>query len=84
MKEIVSKYVQNISDVKDQYVINKRLSKVISHYFKGKLTLFPLLKINLRIDRTPVKIPWNLGEPETDPNIKKREYHVEIPKTNTT
>lgn len=46
-----------------QYVIHEGLSKVISRYFKEKITTFPLYKISLKLDRNPVKIPWTLVDP---------------------
>lgn len=83
MKTVVSKYINKIPDIKTQYVINEGLSKAISHYFNGKVNTFPLYKISLSIDRNPVKIPWTLGQPNKNGNIKKRVYRYLKPNSVT-
>uniref|UniRef100_A0A2A4K8F8 Uncharacterized protein n=1 Tax=Heliothis virescens TaxID=7102 RepID=A0A2A4K8F8_HELVI len=91
IKTIIGKYISKIPDINSRYVINDELSKVINHYFKGKINPLPLYKISLKLDRNPVKIPWTLdtvkekeGENEvykelsnkSDKNLKKRHYKV--------
>lgn len=68
--------------------MNERLSKVISHLFSGKLRVFPLYKINLKVDRKPVKIPWILGEPGkeylgSNKNVTSYNYRI-LRKVNST
>lgn len=60
INNILQKYIDKIPDIDSKYVINEGLSKSISRYFKGKMSAFPLFKISLKIDRTPVKIPWTI------------------------
>lgn len=62
IKQVIAKYLDKIPDVKPQFVIHDGLSKVISRYFKGKVSTFPLYKVSLKLDRNPVKIPWTLNE----------------------
>lgn len=94
IKTIIGKYISKVPDIKSRYVINDALSNVINHYFKGKITTFPLYKISLTIDRNPVKIPWTLDavderqedviqrsfDEQRDKNrLKQREYKVNVP-----
>ncbi|XP_021182170.3 uncharacterized protein LOC110370583 [Helicoverpa armigera] len=91
IKTIIGKYISNIPDINSRYVINDELSKVINHYFKGKVNPLPLYKISLTLDRNPVKIPWTIdnvqgqeGENEVYKEVsdkagkkeKKRHYKV--------
>ncbi|CAB3237170.1 unnamed protein product [Arctia plantaginis] len=68
IKQVITKYLAKIPDVEPQYVIHEGLSKVISRYFKGKVSTFPLYKVSLKLDRNPVKIPWSLAD-ESNANI---------------
>lgn len=72
IKNIINKYIANISDIEDQYIVDERISRAISHYFHGKLSAFPLFKIRLKIDRTPVKIPWTLEDEQTKTDEAQR------------
>lgn len=59
-RDVVQKYIKNIPDIENQYVVNEKLSKAISRLFNGKISMLPLYKISLKIDRNPIKIPWTL------------------------
>ncbi|XP_059049360.1 uncharacterized protein LOC131844470 [Achroia grisella] len=63
IKRVIMKYINKVPDVEANYVVNERLSKIISQYFQGKINTFPLYRISLKIDRNPIKIPWILGQP---------------------
>ena len=64
IKTIIGKYLKKVPDIESRYVINDKLSSIINHYFKGKISSLPLYKISLKIDRNPVKIPWTLDTVE--------------------
>lgn len=78
-RDIISKYLQNIPDIEDQYIVDERLSKVISQYFKGKISSFPLYKISLKIDRNPVKLPWTMQEQDEGQSDDKQQIKHRAP-----
>lgn len=75
MRAVFSKYLEKIPDIKDQLIIDERLSRAISHYFKGKISPFPLYKVSVTIDRNPVKIPWTLEGANTIKVEKPKIYN---------
>lgn len=73
IKKVISKYVDKIPEIEPQFVIDEGLSKVISHYFEGKITTFPLYRISLKLDRNPVNIPWTLADNSGHKDSVKQE-----------
>ncbi|XP_050357091.1 uncharacterized protein LOC126777873 [Nymphalis io] len=78
IKKVMELFFKKIPDVGNKYVINEDLSKTISNYFHGKVNAFPLFKINIKVDRTPVKIPWTLdqAEPPNEKPMKKKYKYI--------
>lgn len=74
----MEKFFKKIPDGDSKYVIDQGLSKTIKKYFNGKVNAFPLFKINVKIDRNPVQIPWTLDQAETtnEKPMKKRYKHL--------
>lgn len=77
VKEMLEKYFKNIPNTDNKYIINEVLSKTIAEYFNGKISAFPLFKVSIKIDKTPVKIPWTLDTDKIEPQKKhmKKRYH---------
>lgn len=70
---MVHEYLARIPDVESKYVINDRLSKILSNLYQGKISVMPLYKVSLKIDRNLIKIPWTL---ETNPDIPSVKEYV--------
>lgn len=83
IKAIMGKYLSKIPDMEPRYVLNEKLSSVINHYFKGKISTLPLYRISLKIDRNPVKIPWTLSSVDETHNdvVLQRAQMLEEPET---
>lgn len=63
-KELLSKYIEDIPNIESKYLLNQRFSDFISRLYGKRISIFPLYKININIDRNPIKIPWTLRNHE--------------------
>lgn len=84
VKRVMEEYFKNVPDIDNKYIINEGLSKTITKYFNGKINAFPLFKISVKIDKTPIKIPWTIDpvqlKPQTEKPMRKRYRYVKVGK----
>ncbi|KAJ2946473.1 hypothetical protein O0L34_g12521 [Tuta absoluta] len=65
IKKVILEHMNKISDIEDKYVMNNRMAKTFAKYLGGKVNVLPMFKISMKIDRHPVRIPWNVGDLNT-------------------
>lgn len=84
VQKVLAKYFKKVPDIRSSYVINEGLAKTIATYFNGTVNAFPLFRISIKIDRTPIKIPWTLDQVTrvNDTQIQKRYKYVKVKKPN--
>ncbi|XP_048005092.1 uncharacterized protein LOC125240931 [Leguminivora glycinivorella] len=68
IQRIFQSYLEKIPDIESKYVLNEALSKSISKFFKEKISVLPLFKMSVKIDRTPIKIPWTVEQGAVNTN----------------
>lgn len=62
LQDMIAKYVNQVPDIEPKYVVSEGLSQILTKLMNGKISTFPLFRIALKVDRSPVKIPWSVDE----------------------
>ncbi|KAI5630771.1 hypothetical protein NE865_16520 [Phthorimaea operculella] len=73
IKKVLLEHMNKIHDIEDKYVMNNRMARMLGKYLGGKINVLPMFKISMKIDRHPVRIPWNVGGVNTATGVNKSQ-----------